>query len=96
LRTRHRSTLRWGYVSLRGKSLKDLWGCFYTVAGTVALRESAPQRVTPTCGHRPDPDQRECTMKRIAVVASLTLLLSAGSAAADPDFRPGNSSKGAE
>jgi hypothetical protein len=35
-------------------------------------------------------------MKRIAlaVVAALTLLLGAGAAAADPDFGPGNSSKG--
>ncbi|HET6952215.1 MAG TPA: hypothetical protein VFI47_17680 [Acidimicrobiales bacterium] len=35
-------------------------------------------------------------MKRIAVavVASLALLLGAGAAAADPDFGPGNSSKG--
>jgi hypothetical protein len=36
------------------------------------------------------------TMKRIvvAVVAALTLLLGASAAAADPDFGPGNSSKG--
>jgi hypothetical protein len=35
-------------------------------------------------------------MKRIvvAVVAALTLLLGASAAAADPDFGPGNSSKG--
>jgi hypothetical protein len=35
-------------------------------------------------------------MKRlvVAVVAALTLLLGAGAAAADPDFGPGNSSKG--
>lgn len=35
-------------------------------------------------------------MKRIAVavVASIALLLGAGAAAADPDFGPGNSSKG--
>ncbi len=35
-------------------------------------------------------------MKRIvlAVIASLTLLLSAAAASADPDFGPGNSSKG--
>jgi hypothetical protein len=36
------------------------------------------------------------SMKRIilAVVAALTLLLGASAAAADPDFGPGNSSKG--
>ena len=35
-------------------------------------------------------------MKRtlVAVVAALTLLLGAGAASADPDFGPGNSSKG--
>jgi hypothetical protein len=41
-------------------------------------------------------DKEEHTMKRmaLAVVASLTLLLGAAAAAADPDFGPGNSSKG--
>jgi hypothetical protein len=41
-------------------------------------------------------DQEECIVKRIAlaVVASLALLLGASAAAADPDFGPGNSSKG--
>ncbi|MGH9287651.1 MAG: hypothetical protein ACRD0V_05030 [Acidimicrobiales bacterium] len=41
-------------------------------------------------------DQEVPAVKRIAlaVVASLTLLLGAGAAAADPDFGPGNSSKG--
>jgi len=40
--------------------------------------------------------QKEGTMKRIAlaVVTALALLLGAGAAAADPDFGPGNSSKG--
>jgi hypothetical protein len=44
----------------------------------------------------PTADQEECIMKRIAlaVVAALTLLLGASAAAADPDFGPGNSSKG--
>jgi hypothetical protein len=44
----------------------------------------------------PNSNQEERHMKRIvvAVVASLTLLLGAGAAAADPDFGPGNSSKG--
>jgi hypothetical protein len=44
----------------------------------------------------PDSPQEERTMKRIAVavVASLALLLGATAAAADPDFGPGNSSKG--
>jgi hypothetical protein len=41
-------------------------------------------------------DKEDLPMKRIAlaVVAALTLLLGAGAAAADPDFGPGNSSKG--
>jgi hypothetical protein len=44
----------------------------------------------------PNPHQEERTMKRIAVavVASATLMLGALAAAADPDFGPGNSSKG--
>jgi hypothetical protein len=41
-------------------------------------------------------DKEAPSMKRIilAVVAALTLLLGASAAAADPDFGPGNSSKG--
>jgi hypothetical protein len=57
----------------------------------ITLCELASQPVTPTGGQKEAP-----SMKRIilAVVAALTLLLGASAAAADPDFGPGNSSKG--
>ena len=52
--------------------------------------------MTPTHGQVLDPNEEETHMKRIvlAVVAALSLLLGASAAAADPDFGPGNSSKG--
>jgi hypothetical protein len=54
------------------------------------MGESAPRWVTPMA------DKEADCMKRIilAAVAALTLLLGASAAAADPDFGPGNSSKG--
>jgi hypothetical protein len=67
-----------------------------SAATTTGMDRTTGWELDELLGAHAEPRQGGNQMKRLvlAVVAALTLLLTAGAAGADPDFGPGNSSEG--